>query len=164
VDAKTQAFTEVSLDCFTCHGDVLLEHSKAPGRALFSKKKDQPARITVSICGQCHIRTGKSRSTGRPHADNFIAGDNLFRDLKVDWSDAHLDSLGPADRHILENVRDVVILGRSKVTCLSCHEVHAQTSRKHRELDESDICANCHKPGDYTQRREYEVHSRTCGY
>ncbi len=164
VDAKTQTFSAVSLDCFTCHGDVPLEHSKDASRVYLSKRRPDPAHVVVSICGQCHVRSGKSRSTGLAFANNFVAGDNLFRDLDVDWSDAHLKSLNPGDRHVLENVRDVAVHGDTRMTCLSCHEVHSQTTRKHKRLADGAICINCHQPGDLSIRKKYQVHSRTCDY
>ena len=47
--------------------------------------------MVTSICAQCHVRTGKSRSTGLPYPNNFVAGDNLFRDFQVDFSDEALE-------------------------------------------------------------------------
>jgi hypothetical protein len=73
--------------------------------------------------------------------------------------------LNPADRHVLENVRDVVMLGKDEVTCLSCHDVHKQSSRKHAKLAEDDSCAACHnESGSKKKRKTYEVHSKTCQY
>jgi len=164
VDASTQMFSAVSLDCFTCHGDVPLEHSRDTTQVLLSKQRGDSARVVVSICGQCHIRTAKSHSTGLPYANQFVAGDNLFRDLHVDWSDEHLESLNPADRHVLDNVRDVALYDESRTTCLSCHEVHSQSSQKHQQLSEQAICAHCHEQGDYTVPKTFEIHSRTCEY
>ncbi len=99
-----------------------------------------------------------------PYANQFVAGDNLFRDLKVDWSDEHLATLNPADRHVMENLRDVVMHGKEEMTCLSCHNVHTHSSDKHQVLTESAICGNCHVAGDLTQMKKYDVHSRTCEY
>jgi hypothetical protein len=165
VDSKTRAFGSLSLDCFTCHGDVSLDHTKDTKLILLSKKRQDPARVVTSICAQCHLRTGKSRATGLPYPDNFVAGDNLFRDFQVDFSHEHVKSLNPADRHILDNVRDVVLMGKEDVTCLSCHEVHKQSSKKHRRLEKSESCLHCHNAtGSMKIRPPYEVHSRTCGY
>ena len=147
LDSQTDAVAAVSLDCFTCHGEITLEHTRDSSKALLAKRRRDPPRVVVSICGQCHLRTGTSRSNGRPFANNFVAGDNLFRDLRIDWSDKHLDSLEPGDRHILQNIRDVVLQGRAQTSCLSCHDVHKQSSTKHRKLAVTAICANCHRPG-----------------
>jgi hypothetical protein len=165
VDPKTQAFTALALDCYACHGVVDLKHSKNPALAPLAKKRKDPARVVTSICAQCHVRTGKSASTGLPYPNNFVAGDNLFRDFKVDLSPEAISKLNPADRHVLENVRDVVVLGKEEVTCLTCHDVHKQSSKKHHKLADDASCTTCHNPtGSKKVRPAYEVHSHTCGY
>ena len=165
LDSRTDAFTAVSLDCFTCHGDITLEHTRDSRKALLAKQRHDPPRVVVSICGQCHIRSGRSRSTGRRFANNFVAGDNLFRDLKLDWSSDGLESLEPVERHIMENVRDVVLRGRTDMDCRACHDVHRQSTVKHRTLSDGLICRNCHQvdgslKGDLRKPR----HSRVCEY
>jgi hypothetical protein len=165
VDSKTRAFSSPALDCYVCHGAVDPKHSKDTSLVHLSKKRNDPARVTISICAQCHVRTGQARSTGLPYPDNFIAGDNLFRNLAVDFSAQALERLNPADRHVMANVRDVVLLGQDEVTCLSCHEVHKQSTLKHRRLIKTDLCLNCHEAtGSMKVRKSYEVHSKTCGY
>jgi len=164
VDSKNQTFSSLSLDCYVCHGDANLQHSKDSSLMLLAKKRKDPARVVMSICAQCHGRTGNSISTGLPYSNNFVAGDNLFRDFKVDFSSERIAALNPADRHVLENVRDVVI-GKEEVTCLTCHEVHKQSSKKHHQVAQGDTCLNCHHPtGSKKIRKSYEVHSSTCGY
>src|SRR5205807_2128167 len=145
VDVKERSFAARSLDCYVCHGEVVLEHSKNTALVHLSRKRKDDARVVTSICAQCHIRTGKSRSTGLPYANNFVAGDNLFRDFQVDFSDTALAKLNPGDRHVLENIRDVVILGKEEITCLSCHEVHKQSSKKHHIVagGGGDSCLHC---------------------
>jgi hypothetical protein len=111
------------------------------------------------------VRSGTSKSTGRPYANNFVAGDNLFRDFQADLTDAAIAQLNPADAHIVQNVRDVVVRGAEKVTCLSCHEVHKQSTRKHHIVPLGDSCLLCHNAtGSKKERKPYEVHSQTCGY
>ncbi len=165
LDSQTGAVAAVSLDCFTCHGEITLEHTRDSSKALLAKRRRDPSRVVVSICGQCHLRTGTSRSNGRRFANNFVAGDNLFRDLRIDWSDKHLDSLEPGDRHILQNIRDVALLGRAQINCLSCHDVHKQSSTKHRKLTAAAICGNCHRPdGGRTVVNRRKQHNRVCEY
>jgi len=165
VDSKTHAFSAASLDCFVCHGDATIDHSKDASKMILAMARKDPPRVVVSICAQCHIRSGRARSTGLPYPNNFVAGDNLFRDFEVDFSDAHLQTLNPADRHVLENVRDVALRGREEVTCLSCHDVHAQSSRKHHRVASGTVCLNCHNAtGPKSQRPAYEVHSPLCEY
>ena len=165
VDPKTRAFSSPSLDCYVCHGDATVDHSKDTSLMPLSRTRNDPARVIASICGSCHIRTGKSRSTGRPYPNNFVAGDNLFRDFAVDLSDESMGRLNPADRHVIENVRDVVLLGKDETTCLSCHEVHNGSSKRHREIPDRPLCLVCHAAnGPKSVRKPFEVHSTTCEY
>ncbi len=165
VDSLQRTFSTRSLDCGVCHGDVPNDHTKNAALVHLSPRRKDPARVTTSICAQCHVRTGTSKSTGRPYANNFVAGDNLFRDFQVDLSDAAIAHLDPGDSHVLANVRDVVLLGKERVTCVSCHDVHKQSTRKHHLLPQSESCLTCHnETGSKKDRKSYAVHSRTCGY
>ncbi|HQR05566.1 MAG TPA: hypothetical protein PLN21_02030 [Gemmatales bacterium] len=165
VDSKTQAFSTPSIDCYACHGNVAVEHPNKPELAHLSSKRQDSAAVITSICAQCHIRTGQSKSTGLPYPNTFVAGDNLFRDFKADFSDSAIRSLTSSDRHVMKNVRDVVIGGKESVTCLSCHDVHGQSSEKHQLLPRSDYCANCHNPkGSMIYVKPLHSNSKTCGY
>jgi predicted CXXCH cytochrome family protein len=165
VDPTEKAFAAISLDCFTCHGTVPAEHAKTPALAHLSPKRKDEARVVTAICSQCHVRTGKSKETGRPYATNFVAGDNLFRDFRADFSDEGLKAVSMADRHVLENVRDVVVLGRETVTCLSCHDVHGQSSKKHHRVAENGACLTCHNAeGPKRVLKPFTNSSKTCGY
>jgi hypothetical protein len=165
VDSNTRAFSAPSLDCFTCHGAVDPNHSKDTALVHLSRKRNDAARVAVSICAQCHARGGRARSTGLPYPNNFVAGDNLFRDFQVDLAPQTIEKLDPADRHILENIRDVVVQGQNDVTCLTCHQVHKQSTMPHRRLEKSSICLDCHNAtGSMKVRKPYEAHSKTCGY
>jgi hypothetical protein len=165
VDPREKAFSALSLDCFVCHGTVPAEHAKKPDLAFLSPKRKDEARVVTSICAQCHVRTGKSKASGRPYPTNFVAGDNLFRDFQVDFSGEALQAVSAADRHVLENVQDVVVLGREGVTCLSCHDVHGRSSKKHHPVAQSDRCLTCHNPdGPKRDRKPFASSSKTCGY
>lgn len=143
VDTATRAFSATSIDCVSCHGVVDLAHSKNTTLVLLSDQNRDPKQV-VSICAQCHLRGGQSKSSGLPYPNSFVAGDNLFLDFDVDLSDDAIHQLPPADRHIFENVRDVELLRNTQVTCLSCHSVHQQSTAKHQELSHSDRCMSCH--------------------
>lgn len=165
VDPKTKAFSALSLDCFACHGEVPTEHAKKPQLALLARQGKSEARVVTSVCAQCHVRTGTSKATGRPYPTNFVAGDNLFRDFQVDFSDQALNALSVADRHVLENVRDVALDGNEAVTCLSCHDVHGRSSKKHHRVARSDYCQICHTgDGAGGPLKPFSAHSKTCGY
>lgn len=173
VTTQTRAFSATSLDCFTCHGDVSLEHTSDVGRVILSEKNREPRQV-VSICGQCHLRGGKSKSSGLPYPNTFVAGDNLFRDYQVDFSDATLqaEELPAIDKHIFLNTRDVALSGRTGTTCVTCHDVHGQSSEKHQQLGDQSICASCHAPGTGNRKLQESVlprnarraQSRVCDY
>lgn len=164
VDTKSWTFAAPSLDCYSCHGEVSSGHVSDVSLVLLSKER-QSARQVTSVCGSCHIRSGVSATTGSPFANQFVAGDNLFRDLQVDLSDAALAVLNPGDRHILENVRQVVQRGDPRVSCLSCHRVHSPSTRAHQDLPREPPCLTCHESSEPHWRvEEYEVSSAVCEY
>jgi predicted CXXCH cytochrome family protein len=165
VDGSTRAFTAFGIDCYACHGDVDLNHTADTSLIFLSKKRRADARAITSACAQCHIRTGKSRSTGLPYPNNFVAGDNLFQDFEVDFSRADDESLNAGDRHVLRNVRDVALFGSEFPTCVSCHDVHKQSSLKHRRAPRTAICSDCHDgEGPIKGSKPFAVHSSLCEY
>jgi hypothetical protein len=164
VDPKTKTFSGFGLDCYTCHGIVDLDHSNDTSKVLLSKKRRTDAKVITSLCAQCHLRDSKSRSTGLPYPNNFVAGDNLFQDLVVDWAKADDAKLNPGDRHIWRNVRDVAVNGDESITCLSCHQVHANTSIRHRRILPAPICSECHAADSFKNPKPYTVQSKLCEY
>jgi hypothetical protein len=165
VDPKSLAFAAMGLDCYTCHGTADEEHANDATLILLSHERHDPPCVIASLCGSCHIRHARSRSTGRLFANNFVAGDNLFRDLEVNFTVAGDTRLNLIDRHVLVNVRDVVIEGNESTTCLTCHDVHGASTKRHCELADTAYCALCHDPSEpKTRHRAYEVHSEVCGY
>ncbi len=164
VEAASNTFSAFGLDCYTCHGVVSLEHSKDTSLVWLSKKKRSDVLAMTSICAQCHLRGAKSKSTGLPYPNNFVAGDNLFQDYVVDLAKADDASLNAGDRHVYRNVRDVV-LNASDTTCLSCHRVHAMSTEKHRRVLSGPNCQDCHNAeGPKKALKPYAVHSALCEY
>jgi hypothetical protein len=162
VDAASKTFSAFGLDCYTCHGVVSLEHTKDTSVIWLSKKRRDDAKAVTSICAQCHLRGARSRSTGLPYPNTFVAGDNLFQDLEVDFSKA--DGFNPGDRHVWRNVREVVVQG-SDTTCLLCHRVHANSSSKHRLVLTGPICLECHNAaGPKKVVKKHAVSSAVCEY
>ncbi len=156
VDPQTHAFSASSLDCYTCHGVAPPNHPNDTSLIWFSKKHSTDPKQIVSICGQCHLRGGKSGASGLPYPSNFVAGDDLFAGFQVDFAK-------PAD-HIFRNARDVVING-GDVTCISCHKIHDDTSAKHRFVLTGPICLDCHYPdGPKKVVKKVTVHSGLCEY
>ena len=165
VDPADFTFSGFGLDCYTCHGNVDLAHTKDKSLVLLSKKRRGDAQVITSLCAQCHLRGGESRSTGRPFPNSFIAGDNLFQDFKVDFARADDAQLNAGDRHIWRNVREVAVNGDETITCLSCHQVHGDSVQRHRRLLRAPICTECHAAeGSFREVRRYTVQSELCGY
>jgi len=165
VETATKAFSAFGLDCYTCHGVVDLNHTNDTSLIFLSKKRRSDSLAITSTCAQCHLRMGKARSTGLPYPTNFVAGDNLFLDFEVDFSKADDESLNPGDRHILQNVRDVIINGSESPTCISCHDVHKATSVKHHRAPRTATCNDCHNAeGSIKGNKPYVVHSGLCEY
>lgn len=164
VETASRTFSAFGLDCYTCHGVASLDHSKDTSLMWLSKKKRDDLLAVESICAQCHLRGGKSKSSGLPYANTFVVGDNLFQDFAVDWMLADDPALNPGDRHVYRNVRDVVING-SDVTCLSCHRVHTDSSEKHRRVLTTPACRDCHNAeGPKKAVKTYKVSSPLCEY
>src|SRR5262249_22234924 len=86
VDPKTHASAIPPLDCYTCHGIADPKHTQDVTLMRFSSKSPRNPAEIVSVCGSCHLRGGKSRSSGLPYPNNFVPGDNLFQDFEVDLS------------------------------------------------------------------------------
>jgi predicted CXXCH cytochrome family protein len=165
VDPATKSFSAFGLDCYTCHGVVDLDHTKDTSLIFLSKKRRSDARTITSTCAQCHLRIGHSKSTGLPYPNNFVAGDNLLQDYEVDFSRAEDESLNAGDRHVLRNVRDIVLNGSEFPTCLSCHDLHKQSSFKHRRAPRTAVCTDCHNAeGPLKIVKPYTVTSSLCEY
>ncbi|MBT5707496.1 MAG: hypothetical protein HOI66_14360 [Verrucomicrobia bacterium] len=164
VDSRTQSFSATSIDCYACHGVVDLEHTNDPSLVHLTKKRPHSPQLIGETCGQCHIRTGKSKTSGLPYANNYVVGDDLFPDFQVDFSGTTLALAPPRERHILVNIKE----GRnnnSAETCLSCHNVHRASGRKHRRVKKSNYCFICHDPNDMKLvYNRSEKHHSLCGY
>jgi predicted CXXCH cytochrome family protein len=164
IDVTAKTFAGFGIDCYACHGDATLDHTKDTSLLWLSKKRRDDARVITSICSQCHVRVGKSRSTGLPYPNTFIAGDNLFQDFEVDFAKADDETLNPGDRHILQNIRDVVVRGEQTITCLTCHDLHGNSAAKHLGATRGPICANCHGVKFVAEVKPFAVHSALCEY
>lgn len=139
VNPQTLQFAAIALDCYTCHGNVPEDHAEKRGTALLSRARESNAVEITSICGSCHLRGGTSKATGRPYAERFIAGADLFSQFAVDLQQ-DLARLDDNDRHVYETAR-AVLQGTSEDTCVDCHRVHtaAQPWNPDRKRF-SDVC------------------------
>jgi predicted CXXCH cytochrome family protein len=169
VDPEYKSFAAPSIDCLACHGETPEGHQNDVSLALFQKNTRADPNVEISACAQCHARGGVSKITGLPYSNKFVPRDNLFKDFQVDLSDDYISKLNLADRHIYANIRDVVVRGEEEMSCTTCHDVHAMSSRKHRVLKTKvknlQYCTICHdNPDDYSQFKREPVHSATCEY
>ncbi|MFN7919383.1 MAG: cytochrome c3 family protein [Bryobacteraceae bacterium] len=151
VDPGDLRFASPGLDCVTCHGAVDLHHSSDTSKVLLSKKTRAAATVESvnAICASCHLRGGKSRSTGRPYPNAYIPGADLFADWEVNLA---------APGHVARSVRE-------RNSCLGCHDVHRASSNRHRRAAPGEICLDCHYEG--RPRKEFrppEAHDATCEY
>ena len=164
-DSRTQAFAATGIDCYACHGVVDLRHANDSSLVHLAKKRRDSPELIAATCGQCHVRTGKSRTSGLSYANNHVVGDDLFADFAVDLSPAALQAQPPRERHILANLRDIRDR-KTTTTCLTCHNVHRGDAKKHRRAPSSEFCLICHQTGEgspLTYDRRVKRHP-LCGY
>lgn len=156
VDPKAHTFSTFAFDCFACHGDLQEDHTTKPQVALLGSKRPRDPKEIVEICGSCHLRGGRSQSSGLPYPNGFIAGDDLFADFKVDLNRDRDPNMNPADRHAYTYTRRVME-GGSTQTCLECHRVHGRPDLKH------EYCIDCDElPGGKSAAPK--LRSETCQY
>jgi hypothetical protein len=160
IDPQAHPFTVAGISCDRCHGAVPREHTGDKKLVRFSSLYPKDPKEVISVCGQCHLRGGRSKSTGLP----YPAGADLLADFAVDLNQADNAALNAGDRHVYMNVRDVLQNG-SAVTCLNCHRIHAGGTARHRFVLTSAICLNCHnESGPKKAVKTYVVHSAVCEY
>jgi len=165
VDPATKSFAAIGHDCYVCHGVVDLNHTKDTSLIWLSKKKRSDTQAINAVCASCHLRgMAKAKSTGLPYPNNFVVGDNLFKDYEVAFSKVDDPNLNAGDKHVLRNVRDVAVMG-SDVTCMSCHKVHSHSTERHRRVLTNESCQDCHNAtGPKKDVKKYAVHSPLCEY
>jgi cytochrome c553 len=109
-----------------------------PSSARSRRTRRTSPREVLSICGSCHLRGGRSRATGRPYPNAFVAGDDLFADFDIDR--AMQMPLDATDTHAHVKTR-AVLEGKSTKTCVDCHRVHGAPERKDGAAQRrSDVC------------------------
>jgi cytochrome c553 len=140
VNPQTGEFSSIALDCYACHGNVPEDHATRKGRALLSRTRPNADEEVISICGSCHLRGGRSKTSGLPYPRAFVAGDDLFKDFAVDLqrdSKARVDS---SDAHVYLKTR-AVLEGGSGKSCVDCHRIHsAPEPRKGYGKHFSEVC------------------------
>ena len=140
VNPLTGEFSSIGLDCYACHGNVPEDHATRKGTALLSRTRADADKEVIAICGSCHLRGGRSKTSGRPYPHAYVAGDDLFKDFEVDLQLDRKARLDSSDSHVYLKTR-AVLEGGSDRSCADCHRIHGppeaqQGDRKHF----SEIC------------------------
>jgi hypothetical protein len=140
VNPQTGEFSSIALDCYSCHGNVPEDHATWKGVALLSKTRAAAAREATSICGSCHLRGGRSKTTGKPYPHAYVAGGDLFKDFQVDLQLDRKGNLDSSDSHVYLKTR-AVLEGGSDKSCVDCHRVHGPPEERERDRKRfSEIC------------------------
>lgn len=86
------------------------------------------------------------------------------REITSLCASCHVRDGNPGDRHVDRSVRDVIENG-GVTTCLNCHQVHGNSTAKHRRLLTNPGCQDCHyAEGPKKNVKASEVHSALCEY
>jgi hypothetical protein len=140
VNPQTGEFSSIGLDCYACHGNVPEGHATRKGTALLSRSRANADKEVIAICGSCHLRGGRSKTSGQPYPHAYVAGDDLFKDFQVDL---HLDSraqLDSSDSHVYLKTR-AVLEGGSDKSCADCHRIHGPPEpQQHGGKHFSEVC------------------------
>lgn len=140
VNPQTGEFSSIGLDCYACHGNVPEDHATRKGTALLSRTRTNADKEVIAICGSCHLRGGRSKTSGRPYPHAYVAGDDLLGDFQVDLqldSKAKLDS---SDSHVYLKTR-AVLQGGSDKSCADCHRIHGPPEQHQRDSKHfSEVC------------------------
>lgn len=135
------SYHEVGVGCQSCHG---------PGSAHLSAKGAEEKKASIvmpdalkttqqklSLCGRCH---GDYTADGKPFAEGFRAGDDLFAlpGFKLN----EVTTPGPFQQ--LNDLQSSKHSGHD-VTCLTCHTAHeAMSAAPQLRKPLPDLCLQCH--------------------
>lgn len=141
VNPQTGEFSSIGLDCYACHGNVPEDHATRKGTALLSRTRANADQEVIAICGSCHLRGGRSKTSGRPYPYAYVAGDDLFKDFEVDLQRDRKSKLDSSDSHVYLKTR-AVMQGGSDKSCVDCHRIHGppEPQRQRDSKHFSDVC------------------------
>jgi hypothetical protein len=141
VNPQTGEFSSIGLDCYACHGNVPEDHATKKGTALLSRARADADQEVIAICGSCHLRGGRSKTSGRPYPYAYVAGDDLFKDFQVDLQLDRTAQLDSSDSHVYLKTR-AVMQGGSDKSCADCHRIHGPPEpQSHRDSKHfSEVC------------------------
>jgi cytochrome c553 len=140
VNPQTGEFSSIGLDCYSCHGNVPEDHATKKGTALLSRTRPNADKEVIAICGSCHLRGGRSKTSGRPYPHAYVAGEDLFKDFEVDLKRDIKAQIDSSDSHVYLKTR-AVMQGGSDKSCVDCHRVHGPPEpRKNDGKHFSEVC------------------------
>jgi hypothetical protein len=140
VNPRTGEFSSIGLDCYACHGNVPEDHATRQGTALLSRTRANADKEVIAICGSCHLRGGRSRTSGRPYPHAYVAGHDLFKDFQVDLQLDSRTNLDSSDSHVYLKTR-AVLQGGSDKSCVDCHRIHGEPEPQQRGSRHfSEVC------------------------
>jgi hypothetical protein len=140
VNPQTGEFSSIALDCYSCHGNVPEDHATRKGTALLSRTRPNADKEVISICGSCHLRGGRSKTSGRPYPYAYVAGDDLFKDFQVDLQHDAKAQIDDSDSHVYLKTR-AVMQGGSEKSCVDCHRIHGLPEARQKDGKHfSEVC------------------------
>jgi len=141
VNPQTGEFSSIGLDCYACHGNVAEDHATRKGTALLSRTRPNSDPEVIAICGSCHLRGGRSQTSGQPYPHAYVAGGDLFKDFQVDLQLDRKTKLDSSDSHVYLKTR-AVREGGSDKSCVDCHRIHGPPGPQQPREGEhfSDVC------------------------
>ena len=140
VNPQTGAFSSIGLDCYSCHGNVPEHHATKKGTALLSRTRPNADQEVIAICGSCHLRGGRSKTSGRPYPHAYVAGDDLFKDFEVDLKRDTRAQIDSSDAHVYLKTR-AVLQGGSEKSCVDCHRIHGPPEQRQKDGKHfSEVC------------------------
>jgi cytochrome c553 len=140
VNPTSGEFSSIGLDCYACHGNVPEDHATKKGTALLARTRSDADKEVIGICGSCHLRGGRSQTSGRPYPHAYIPGLDLFKDFQVDLQLDTKTKLDSSDSHVYLKTR-AVLRGGSDKSCVDCHRIHGPHEPQQRDSKHfSEIC------------------------
>ena len=156
-DTGVGSLDEHGVGCEACHGPAAAHAASPTTDKPFAFPADQPGRA-ASVCGSCHLQGGESPA-GKPFPEGFRPGRLLGPSYRFPWEMLEGD---PGDRHAELDLRARLVDGSSTRPCLECHDPHDQSADRHRALERTAICDQCHVAGGLELRPDRETECPVC--
>jgi hypothetical protein len=152
---RDPAFSELAIGCENCHGPGQLHVTERAQGLPVAKTGDRtivnpahlPGWLADNICMNCH-QTGDTRvlQPGKDHLD-FRPGTPLNDTVGIFRTPYRRES--PPDEDLLEHYSSMVLSrcyreSRGKLSCISCHNPHAEPNPAESAAYYRGKCLGCH--------------------